>query len=322
LNNIKKCCNDCIFCFVKQLPKNLRKTLYLKDDDYILSFTKGNFITLTNLTQRDLDKIIKYDLSPLYVSVHSTDNEIRKILFNNPSHAIGLKNLRYLDSNGIETHIQIVLMPGINDGNSLKETLNDLKRQYHHIRTIGIVPVGITKYNKDTRLKVVDRQKALETINIVRDYEDIFVSDEFFLIAGEKIPSHLYYKDFSQIENGIGMTSDFLYQSHKFLVNYGKRIKSGNKKNMANKRILIITSEYGSKIFLENFQEVYSFIKDNNLSTRAGLEFEVISNVFLGSNIKVTGLLSGHDIINALQKKDTENYDKILLPDIIFNDED
>ncbi|MEA2016519.1 MAG: DUF512 domain-containing protein, partial [Actinomycetota bacterium] len=146
--NIKTCNNNCIFCFVKQLPRNLRSTLYVKDDDFLLSYMYGNFITLTNIGKKDLERIVRYRLEPLFVSVHSLDREVREVVFGNKKNMKGIENLKFLDKNGIKTNIQIVLCPGINDGNNMRNTLLNLITGYRNIMSIGIVPVGITKYNR------------------------------------------------------------------------------------------------------------------------------------------------------------------------------
>ena len=159
IKKIKKCCNKCIFCFIDQLPVNLRSSLYLKDDDYLESFKHGNFITLTNLNKKDIENIIKYNLSPLYISFHSVDEKVRNLLFGNKNHKKSLNILKILDENKIKTHIQIVLCPGINDGSNLLNTLNFLTCNFKNILSIGIVPVGITKYNKNSLLLSFNKVK-------------------------------------------------------------------------------------------------------------------------------------------------------------------
>ncbi len=322
MNKIKVCSNDCIFCFVKQLPNNLRKTLYIKDDDFLLSFTKGNFITLTNLKEKDIEKIIKYKLEPLYISIHSTNENVRKIIFGNESNMAGLKNFKYLDKNKIKTHLQIVLVPQINDGDFLIETLNDLINNYRFIKSIGIVPVGITKFNKDRRLKSFNAEQALDVIKISEIFKDkVYLSDEFFLIADVKIPKYSYYKKFYQIENGIGIAADFIYQVMESLDKNKQKIKK-RLENLKNKEnVLIITGEYGYEVFSKYLGEVYRFLEDNQLLTYFDFKFEKIANSSLGGNVKIAGLLFGNDIITHLSEKDLSIYGKILLPDIIFNDE-
>lgn len=304
------------------MPKNLRKTLYVQDDDYLLSFTKGNFITLTNLGKEDLDHIIRYDLSPLYVSVHSTDDEIREVLFRHPSHKTGMTNLRYLDKHHIETHIQIVLVPGINDGASLLNTLHELQKGFTHIKSIGIVPVGITKYNQEKRLQSVEKDKALETIKICKKFQKkVYLSDEFFLLAGSKMPEYGYYDDFSQIENGIGITADFVQEAYQFFQKKREEIAKRTRKQKKGQKVLIVTSEYASCILSDSFQFLKDFIVQESLGSKIGYEILAVKNEFLGGNVKVAGLLAGKDIMAQLDNKDLYLYDRILLPDILFNDE-
>jgi len=326
---IKTCNNNCIFCFVKQLPKNLRSSLYVKDDDYMLSYMYGNFITLTNVTADDLNKIIKYRLEPLYISVHSMNENIRTIIFGNKKNMSGLDNLKILDRNGIKTNIQIVLCHGINDGNNLADTLFILLNDLKNMLSIGIVPVGITGFNNNYNLKPYKRKSALRIIDYVnnfkkdyksvKDSDNIYLSDEFYILAGVDFPEYEYYGNFYQIENGIGKSTDFLKQVEDYL-KYD-HIPIPGKFNKNRKYILIVTSEYGEaiisnalKIILEKFnnigEKIVSYIKI--------LEIE---NKFFGGNIKITGLLSGKDIISKLSKEDMGIYEKILIPSSIFNEE-
>ena len=227
MRKIKLCYNNCIFCFVDQLPCKLRQTLYVKDDDYLLSFTDGNFTTLTNASSADLRKIIKYRLEPLYVSVHSLNERIRDIIFSHKKNMAGLKNLRMLDENNIKTNIQIVLCPGINDGTDLIETLSRLLTEFINVISVGIVPVGITRYNSSKGLKSFDKRNAIKTIesvnglktnkNALKNPGRIYLSDEFYILAGTDFPAYKNYGDFYQLENGIGKSTDFLKQARDSL---------------------------------------------------------------------------------------------------------
>src|SRR5574344_627358 len=208
-DKIKPCLNKCIFCFVDQQPKGLRKSLYIKDDDYRLSFLQGTYVTLTNLTEKDKKRIETLHLGPLFVSVHTTNPDLRVKMLRNPKASEIMENLSWLNKNNIPFHAQIVLCPDFNDKNELKRTLCDLKKFKRNLLSVAIVPVGITKFRKE-KLKQIDEKSALETIKIVEDFnvemkkQICCCSDEFFLCAKKEIPSTKYYNNFSQIEDGVG----------------------------------------------------------------------------------------------------------------------
>jgi len=324
---IKTCKNDCIFCFIKQLPKNLRSSLYIKDDDYILSYTYGNFITLTNITKEDLNKIIKYRLEPLYISVHSLNEDIRAVIFGNRRNMSGLENLGILDRNGIKTNIQIVLCPGINDGEDLKDTLFTLINDFKNILSIGIVPVGITRFNNNNNLRPYTRKSALRIIKNInsfkKDYRslkkthNIYLSDEFYILAVVSFPEYGYYGDFYQIENGIGKSAGFLKQVEDYIkYNYNP-----DKSYEGKKYILVITSEYGEVIINHTLNIILKKLSSIGEKIVSYIKILVVENKFFGGNIKITGLLGGKDIISNLSKEKTEIYEKILIPDSIFNEE-
>ncbi|MDD3520066.1 MAG: DUF512 domain-containing protein [Actinomycetota bacterium] len=328
---IKKCRNKCIFCFIDQLPKGLRKTLYLKDDDYLESFKHGNFITLTNLSDSDINKIIKYNLSPLYISFHSADYNIRKIIFNNNKQNIAIDYLRKLDENNIVSNIQIVVCPGINNGSDLENTL-DFLNMFNNINSIGLVPVGITNYNKNKRLLSFNNILSAELIEFVeklkklKKMKNVYISDEFYIIAGKDIPAYEDYKDFPQIENGIGMIADFSNDfkklSEKLLLQYCSNKKTGiNKKTISN--ILVLTSEYSENFIYSLISWLKERIKKLSINFNLNVNIMVIKNKIFGGNVKVMGLLSFMDINeNLIKIKALNNYDKIIISDIIFNSDD
>ena len=324
---IKTCKNNCIFCFIKQLPENLRPSLYVKDDDYLLSFMYGNFITLTNVTEGDLNKIIKYRLEPLYVSVHSLNKDVRRVIFGSKKNISGPENLKVLDKNNIKTNIQIVLCPGINDGRDLTDTLFTLTNDFKSILSIGIVPVGITRFNSNCNLEPYTREGALKVINKVNDFKkdykslkksaNIYLSDEFYILAGVVFPEYKYYGDFYQIENGIGKSSVFLKQVDDYIeFNYIPDKSNSNKRH-----ILIVTSEYGKVIIGATLNIILKKINYTGEKIVSCVKVLEVENKFLGGNIKVTGLLSGEDIRSNLSEEDTETFKKILVPASIFNEE-
>ena len=208
-DNVKKCTNHCIFCFVDQQPKGLRDSLYVKDDDWRLSYIQGTYVTLTNFTQSDWERIEKYHISPLFVSIHTTNPDLRVKMTRNPKAGNIIEQLKKFKKIKTKIHAQIVLCPDINDGEELKRTLDDLSQFKSIIKSIAIVPLGISKYRIE-ELKKVDKKVALETIKIVDEFNKkikkqiAMASDEFFLLAGVDIPNKKYYGDFLQIEDGVG----------------------------------------------------------------------------------------------------------------------
>jgi len=326
---LKICKNNCIFCFISQLPKNLRSTLYIKDDDYFQSYTHGNFITLTNLSKKDIGHIIKFKIEPLHVSIHSFDREIRNKLFGNNKNFNAIDNLKTLDGNGIRTNLQIVLCPGINDGYDLENTLDKLTREFKKILSIGIVPVGITRYNKNAELESYNKSKSIILIEKIEKYKSkryknknvkkIYLSDEFYVMADKEFPDYRDYGRFYQIQNGIGKSTYFIDEIKK---NLSKKIESKLKNIYTNSiynSILIVTSEYGIKVLKKALSLISGENKIKGLQPKSSVEFFVIKNDFFGGNVKVTGLLTGIDIINSLKRLDLTKYNRIFIPGCIFN---
>jgi len=335
LNKIKSCKNNCIFCFIAQLPENLRPTLYIKDDDYIESFSHGNFITLTNVSKKDIENIIKFKIEPLHISVHSFNLKIRNILFGNTNTACAIDNLFILDKNNVRTNIQIVLCPGINDEKDLENTLNILTGSFKKIQSIGIVPVGITKYSRNPLLKPYDRNSGAKIINYIHSYRQnnkknpfagkVYLSDEFYLIAGNDFPESKEYGRFLQIQNGIGKSADFLDDFDKeikrlereYLI--GKNPSKSELKKISRKASLIITSEYGAAVLEKCLSLLKIVFKKYCLKDQNRIKLQPVKNIFFGGNVKVTGLLSGKDVLDTLDSSDLSKYESILVPEIIFN---
>ncbi|MDI6602398.1 MAG: DUF512 domain-containing protein, partial [Thermoanaerobacteraceae bacterium] len=287
----RRCQNRCAFCFVDQMPQGLRKSLYIKDDDYRLSFLDGNFITLTNLNQDDLDRIIKYRLSPLYVSVHATDKEIRNYLLgrNKNDHDV-IEILRHLIKNNIKIHSQIVLCPGINDGNVLEKTLDDLSKFYPDILSCAVVPVGLTKFrDRLANLHSYNQKSSDEVLSIVSRWNQklkdaigtnfVFPSDEFLVISNRDIPESDYYEGYPQLENGVGMFRKFIDEVHL--------VKP--EKLSIRKKICIITSEAAYKTIYMLLNEYFDI--NGNIVLKA------VKNNFWGGNVNVAGLITATDIM-------------------------
>lgn len=301
----KQCKNKCLFCFVDQLPKGMRKTLYGKDDDYRFSFMMGNYVTMTNLVQKDIDRIIKRRFSPLYVSVHATDGNLRKLITANPNAPILLDNLRKLTENGIVVHTQIVLMENINDGENLKRTLSDLYSLGESCASVAIVPVGLTGHReKLAALAPLSKDCVKKTFEITNEFEQkarkergcqfVFCSDEMYLQGGMELPPYEFYEDFSQIENGVGLVRKF--QSEFFEeMEYSKDHKFSKAKTL-------FATGVSFKAELEKM-----------LSKCEGLNYEIIAikNDFFGHTITVSGLMVGRDIYNQVKDK---NFERLFVP--------
>jgi putative radical SAM enzyme (TIGR03279 family) len=308
------------------MPPGLRSSLYIKDDDYMQSFLYANFITLTNIDRDDIESIVSHMMQPLYISVHSMDPAVRKKIFGIDDSMKSLEHLGRLDGARIHTNIQIVLIPGINDEEDLKHTIETLIQKHRNIQSIGIVPVGITRYNKNTELRAVNKKDAEKAIDLLgslaHEYGEkvsgkVFLSDEFYLLSGIGIPSYESYGNFLQINNGIGKSAEFLFDIKVF---------SGQKRGYrpghgAGKRILIITSEYGCRIMEQALEIIGASKKDDLLYNETSFEIKTVKNVFFGGNVKVTGLLAGADILNNIDSRTIKDYSSVLIPGSIFNDD-
>lgn len=310
----KSCHNKCIFCFIDQLPSGMRETLYFKDDDTRLSFLQGNFVTLTNLSEREIDRIIRYRISPINVSVHTTDPELRKMMLNNKNAGRLMDYLERLKEGEIEVKAQIVLCPGVNDGKKLLKTLEDLAGLYPKVSCVAVVPVGITKYRQGLyELAEYGGASAASVIELVRKQQDkyltelntrfVFLSDEFFLVSGEDLPGYDEYEDFSQLENGVGLVVLFnreVEESLKSMGSYKKRKRA----------VSIITGEYAAPNLKKAASKIESSIEGLSISI-----FPIV-NDFFGNSVKVAGLLTGKDIMDQL--KDKKPGGNIFIPECML----
>lgn len=305
-DKLKKCQNHCIFCFVDQQPKGLRKSLYVKDDDWRLSYIQGTYVTLTNFKEEDWQRIEQYHISPLFVSIHTTNPELRIKMTKNPNAGKILEQLKRFKKLKTKIHAQIVLCPGFNDGAELKRTLDDLVQFKSIIKSIAIVPVGISKFRPEGELKKVNKKVALETIELVEEFNKkakkqiAMASDEFFLLTNQEVPDKKYYGDFLQIEDGVGAIRLLKDSFNKNLKKLKKKIKNKTK-------LTIATATSPAKLFKE-------FAKQINVEN---LEFEIleIKNNFFGSDINVAGLITATDIIDAIKNKNIEN---LVIPSVML----
>ncbi len=315
-DNLKTCNNNCIFCFIDQLPEGLRDSLYRKDDDYRFSFLQGSFITLTNLTAQEWNRILQLKLSPLNISVHTTNSDLRIKMLNNKQAGKIMEQLKKLANAGLKFNTQIVLCPGLNDGRELEQTIKDLKTLYPAIISLGIVPAGITRYNSNEQLKCYTKNMAKKVLKQIKSWQNklqkefnhnwLYAADELYLLANEKLPEYEKYNDFPQWENGIGITRQLWYNF--------KQIKNKLPDKISTKKhISIITGKLGKKGLKPVEKEL---LKIKNLK----VDIVSIPNNFFGETVTVTGLITGKDIINTLKNKKTSKH--IILPGIIFNKND
>ena len=295
----QRCHNKCIFCFIDQLPKGLRETLYFKDDDSRLSFLHGNYVTLTNLERKDVDRIIKMHISPINVSIHTTNPELRCQMMHNKRAGEVLSYLDEFANAGIEICGQIVLCRDINDGSELEKSLHDLSKLYPRLRSVCVVPSGLTKYREGLYpLKSFDKKSSEKVIKIVEEINKIyakkygknlfFCSDEFYLMAEKELPSDEYYEDYSQLENGVGMLRSFECELNVFMKTLSKEEKS------IEREISIATGASAYEFIISMVNRIKKKCK--------GIKCRVykIENDFFGRTITVSGLVTGRDLKNQL----------------------
>ena len=315
MDKARSCKNRCVFCFVDQLPRNMRKTLYFKDDDARLSFLTGNYITLTNLSERELQRIIDLRISPINVSVHATEPELRAKLLGNPEGANGYELLKRLAAGGITMNCQIVCCPGLNDRDALSRSMTDLAELYPQVNSVSIVPVGLTKHREHLYpLKPFDKDGAAETLDRVNAFGEVclkkhgsrifFPSDELFLKAERPIPEDEYYEDYAQLENGVGLLRLLQEEFRSALEN--EDVKSDGIP-------FSIATGASAAPFLEKLL-MTAKQKYDNINGRV---FPVI-NDFFGHTIDVAGLVTGRDLIAQLTGKDLGA--RLLIPQVMLRD--
>lgn len=301
MDSKKSCKNKCVFCFIDQLPSGMRETLYFKDDDARLSFLMGNYITLTGLKEQDVDRIIKMHMSPVNISVHTTNPELRCKMMNNRFAGQSLDYLKKFAENNITMNCQIVLCKGLNDGDELINTMHDLASLYPAVQSVSIVPAGLTKYREN--LYPLEPFTPQETMKVIKKVENFallckkeygssifFCGDEMYLKAGLEIPSAEYYEDFSQIENGVGMIASMLEE-------FEWAFDDLEEEPVLPREVSVATGN-----------AAYPFIKGltERLESRFdGLKVHVynIDNDFFGKNITVAGLLTATDLLSQLKTK-------------------
>lgn len=309
-----RCKNKCVFCFIDQMHKGMRDSLYVKDDDYRLSFVSGNYVTLTNCGEKELQRIAKLKLSPLYISVHCYDSEIKTKMIGNPEGAKLFEKMQFLVNNGIDIHAQIVLCKGLNDNNVLEETLQKLYQLGSHLKTVAVIPLGLSDHRQGlANLQEIDYECAIKTLDIVDkfnsevkknreqnlydcklskgkkklytdNHEQIcYCADEFYLMAQRELPDYESYGDFGQIEDGVGMCANFCYEFDSQLEN----CEFDNKKAT----IALVTGQAFKNILNKQMSKIAS--KFPNIKWQIN---DIVNNYF-GHKITVAGLITGVDIL-------------------------
>ena len=314
--DFKMCGNKCIFCFIDQLPSGMRPSLYFKDEDYRLSFLHGTYITLTDTSREDLDRIVEQHLSPLYVSVHASDPHLRQRMIRGTDAGELMNRIAYLAHGNIELHTQIVLCPGLNDGPHLERTVKDLSMFYPSVRSVAVVPVGLTRHREGlSRIRGIDPEYARRTIGTLRLRQENFrrtfgqtflhLADEFYLLAGAAIPEAETYDDFPQIENGVGMVRQFLDTTCARRDELPRTVDAPT-------RATVITGTLASGFLTHRVLPALPTIENVHITTVP------VVNSFFGESATVSGLLTGEDIIQTLQ--DVELGDAVLLPPNCLNE--
>ena len=343
-DRIRTCDNHCAFCFIYQLPKGMRRSLYLKDDDYRLSFLYGNFTTLTRFTELDAERILTERLGPLFVSIHSTDPELRASLLRNPKGATSLRWLRVLLDGGIEVHGQIVVCPGVNDGAALEDTLAGILDLYPALATVGVVPLGISQFSHEAEMRAHTTAEAAHVVDTVTEWQSIYkktlgrrlayAADEYYLLAGRPFPARPAYDEFPQHENGIGMARAFIDGfshpaaagpggvRHGFFAAVDAAPAQGYRaphlapgttaahpgREPDARPVTVVTGTYGARILRPLLEE----------HPRDDVVVQEVANDFFGGNIGVAGLLTGEDLARALDAAPSGT--RYLLPDACLNE--
>ncbi|MDR0306564.1 MAG: DUF512 domain-containing protein [Chitinispirillales bacterium] len=317
---INRCANRCVFCFIDQMPPGLRRSLYIKDEDLKHSFLNGNYVTLTSASRDDLRRIVSIGLSPLFISVHATDAKVRAVMLGNKRAPDIREQMAFLSGNGISFHTQVVLCPGLNDGDVLDRTITDLFSYGGHLLSAAVVPLGVTRFRKRP-LDEVDKKRALdvclklgkisENAAAKDGFRKLFVADEFFIKAGLPIPPASYYEDYPQIENGVGLVRQLLLESAGVKRKLrGCEIRDNRKK----KNTLVITG-YSALPYVKKV------LTDISPYTIKKFEVLAVENRYFGNSVTVAGLLCARDVIRQIKNAlsaDVE-FSEVILPKVMFN---
>ncbi len=351
-DRVRTCDNHCEFCFIYQLPKGMRRSLYLKDDDYRLSFLYGNFTTLTRFTELDLERVLSERLSPLFVSIHSTDPGVRSAMLRNPRGATSLRWLRALLDGGIEVHGQIVVCPGVNDGDALETTLAGIIDEYSDLATVACVPLGVSDYTTEPAMRAHSAAEAAAVVDLVETWQElclralgrrlVYAADEYYLLARRRFPPTPAYDGFPQHENGIGMARAFeaafhgdVSAAHGVQPGFfawvdgapaaGYRAArtdgppSSTESDPRRARpipVAILTGEYGAAVLGPLLAD--RPVGEDGSDMPVPVRLVPVRNTFFGGNIAVTGLMTGADVARVL--RDEPAGERYLLPDVCLSE--
>jgi putative radical SAM enzyme (TIGR03279 family) len=334
-DRIRTCDNHCTFCFIYQLPKGMRRSLYVKDDDFRLSFLYGNYTTLTRFTEFDLERVVEEGLSPLYVSIHTTNPELRAEMLRNPRGATSLRWLRELLRAGVMVHGQVVVCPGVNDGAELERTLHDVVSLYPELASIALVPVGVSDFTNEASMRPHTPEEARQVVALAETFQrltrelfgtaKVFASDEFYLVAGIDPPGTESFESLDEAENGVGLVAAFkesftertsmaklgsgFFQSVDGAPALGYRApRTFEHPEHEGEDVTVLTGEYAAPILRSLFDEHGFF----DVKVRA------VENRYFGGNIKVAGLMTGADLRSALE--DIPDTTVCLLPDVCLSE--
>jgi len=296
MDKMRTCKNHCVFCFIDQMPKGGRSSLHVKDDDWRMSFVMGNYVTLTNLDDRELDRVIRRRVSPLYVSLHASDPNVRRTMMKNPHAGDIVPQLKRLAEAGLQFHLQIVLCPGMNDGDVLRRSIDDMLALYPHAQSLAVVPVGLTKHREGlTPLRVFARKEAGALIDEIEMLQQnllqqigtrfVFLADEWYTLCGRSLPAYDDYEGFPQIENGVGLLR--LFEGE---MQYALEEREPLKKP---KRFLMAGGTSAHDFFAESYKQLLPY--GITIDTRA------IKNHFFGESVTVGGLVTGGDLVDQLK---------------------
>jgi putative radical SAM enzyme (TIGR03279 family) len=356
-DQVRTCDNHCPFCFIYQLPKDMRPSLYVKDDDYRLSFLYGNFTTLTRFTEADLERVVNEGLSPLYVSIHATDPQLRARLLRNRRGATSLRWLAALLDAGVEVHGQVVVCPGINDGGALDDTLLGVLDRFPQLATLGVVPLGVSAYTTEADMRPHTRAEATAVVDIVERWQDrfvdalgrrlVFAADEYYLMAGQQFPDPAAYEGFPQHENGIGMARTFEQEVRRATVGEpvtptgprsgffawvdGAPADGYRAERTAPESLVVQPSPETEPDWTTSRDErpttiltgaygaevLEPLLPDLRRVTPVPVRLVEVPNRFFGGNIGVTGLLTGADVAGALADEPAD--ERYLLPDVVLS---
>ncbi len=315
IDEAQHCRNKCIFCFIDQLPKGMRETVYFKDDDARLSFLQGNYVTLTNMSDDDIDRLIRMRVSPINFSVHTTNPELRVKMLGNRFAGNILERMKRFADAGLYMNCQIVLCPGFNDGAELDRTIEELSSLLPFASSLSVVPVGLTRYREGLcEIKPFDKESSLDVVNQVEMHQAkiykkhgtrfVYLSDEFYLNAGLNIPPTEYYEGFPQIENGVGLIASMKEEFDDAIGRIPKR--------KFNRNIKVATGELATP-FIKS-------LADRIIKATEGINIEIlpVKNEFFGGGVSVSGLVTASDIIRTL--KDKTDFDELLIADSMLRD--